>query len=99
MQRLSRLFALLVVLIVCSAASSAAWAQAPYKNVGRAATPEEVKAADISIGISGKELPQGSGTAVLGAKIYAAKCAVCHGPNGEGGAGSALVGGKGTLSS
>jgi mono/diheme cytochrome c family protein len=93
---LFNLFALLIVVMVCSTAS---WAQAPYKNIGRAATPEEIKTADISIGISGKELPPGSGIAADGAKIYAAKCAVCHGADGHGGIGSPLVGGKGTLAS
>jgi len=95
----SRFLALFIVLIV----GASCWAQAPnddkYKGVGRAATPEEIKKLDISIGISGKELPPGSGTAIEGAKIFAVKCAVCHGPNGEGGLGSRLVGGQGTLTS
>jgi hypothetical protein len=99
MRCFSKLLALFIVLTVCAAC----WAQAPnsdrYKGVGRAATPEEIKAWDISIGISGKELPPGSGTAMDGAKIYAMKCAVCHGPGGEGGIGSRLVGGEGTLTS
>lgn len=96
MRCLSKLLALFIALMLCCAAS---WAQAPYKNVGRAATPEEIKAWDISIGISGKELPPGSGTAVDGAKIFAVKCAVCHGADGQGGIGSRLVGGQGTLTS
>jgi hypothetical protein len=92
-----KLLALFIVLLVCGAC----WAQAPkYKNIGRSATPEEIRAWDISIGPSGKELPAGSGTAVEGAKIYAAKCAVCHGPGGEGSQmGMRLVGGQGTLKS
>ena len=95
---LSELRALFIVLMACAAC----WAQAPtsdYKGVGRVATPEDIKAWDISIGISGKELPAGSGTATDGAKLFAVKCAVCHGPNGEGGIAIALVGGQGTLTS
>ena len=96
MRCLSKLLALFSVLIVCGAC----WAQAPkYKNIGRSATPEEIRAWDISIGPSGKELPAGSGTAIDGAKVYAEKCAVCHGAAGEGGIGTRLVGGQGTLTS
>ena len=91
-----KLLALFIVLIVCAAC----WAQAPnynnYKNVGRAATPEEIRAWDTSVGPSGKELPPGSGTAVEGAKIFAAKCAFCHVRGDEM---PGMVGGKGTLTS
>ena len=49
---------------------------------------------DISIGPDGKGLPPGQGTAKEGAPIFADKCAVCHGPNGEGGKiGPRVVGG------
>ena len=76
-------------------------AQTPdYKGVGRTPTADEIKAMDIAVGIDGKELPPGSGTAKLGAPIFAAKCAVCHGESQEGSAQApALVGGKGTLTS
>lgn len=71
-----------------------------YKGVGRTPTADEIKAMDIAVGIDGKELPPGSGTAKLGAPIFAAKCAVCHGESQEGSAQApALVGGKGTLTS
>ena len=78
-----------------------AFAQTPdYKGVGRTPTADEIKAMDIAVGIDGKELPPGSGTAKLGAPIFAAKCAVCHGESQEGSAQApALVGGKGTLTS
>lgn len=99
MRRFSEPLALFATLLFCCAVPAVSWAQAPYKNVGRAATLDEIKALDISVGISGKELPPGSGTAVDGAKIFENKCAVCHGAGGEGGIGSALVGGKGTLTS
>jgi mono/diheme cytochrome c family protein len=65
--------------------AAAALAQAPsYANVGRAPTKEEIQAWDISVGPDGKGLPPGQGTAKEGAPIFAAKCAVCHGANGEG---------------
>jgi len=79
----------------------AALAQTPdYKNVGRAPTEQEIRAMDIAIGTDGKELPPGSGSAKDGAKIFKAKCEVCHGASLEGSPmAPALVGGKGTLTS
>src|ERR1700682_6811060 len=76
-------------------AASAAVAQTPsYANVGRAPTKEEIQAWDISVGPDGKGLPLGQGTEKEGAPIFAAKCAVCHGPNGEGAKiGTRIVGG------
>lgn len=90
--------------LVCLAvlmAGTAAWAQTPdYKNVGRAANADEIRAWDTAVGPAGKELPPGSGTAKDGAEIFANKCAVCHGPAGEGSLmAPRLVGGKGTLTS
>jgi hypothetical protein len=75
--------------------SGTAMAQTPgYKNVGRTPTKQEVEAWDISVGPDGKGLPEGHGTAKEGAPIFAAKCAVCHGTEGEGGKiGPRVVGG------
>jgi S-disulfanyl-L-cysteine oxidoreductase SoxD len=53
-------------------------------GIGRAATADEIKAIDIDVMPDGRGLPPGSGTVAEGAKIYAAKCASCHGKNGEG---------------
>lgn len=64
-------------------------------GIGRIATPEEVARIDIDIMPDGRGLPPGSGTATQGAAIYAARCANCHGADGEGTpVGSALVGRK-----
>jgi mono/diheme cytochrome c family protein len=92
-----KLLALFIVLMACAAS----WAQSPkYKNVGRAATPEEIRAWDDAVGPAGKELPSGSGTAKDGAEIFSNKCAACHGPGGEGTQmAPRLVGGQGTLKS
>lgn len=56
----------------------------PY-NVGAPANPDEIRALDFMVGPEGKELPPGSGSAKEGAKIFAERCAACHGPNGQGG--------------
>lgn len=86
--------------VMALATCVAALAQTPTYNRGRTPTAEEIQAWDITIGPEGKELPPGSGTAKDGAKIYAEKCARCHGPTGtEGPVTPPLVGGKGTLTS
>lgn len=60
-------------------------AQSPTYGVGRAPTPDEERAWDIAISPTGKELPDGHGTAVEGARLYVQKgCAGCHGPQGSG---------------
>lgn len=61
-------------------------AQGPTYGVGRTPTAEEIRAADISIGPTGEELPPGSGSAKEGALLYRTKgCAGCHGAAGVGG--------------
>jgi mono/diheme cytochrome c family protein len=76
-------------------AVSAALAQAPsYSKIGRTPTKQEIEAWDISVGPDGKGLPAGHGTAKEGAAIFADKCAVCHGPEGQGGKiGPRVIGG------
>jgi cytochrome c len=74
-------------------------AQSPKYQVGRAPTPDEVKAWDISVATDGTGLPEGSGTVAQGKDVYASKCAKCHGGQGQGGDEGPLVGGKGTLAS
>ena len=66
-------------------------------GAGRAATPDEVKAWDISISAGGSELPAGSGTVAEGREVYDRRCKRCHGDAGKGGDEGALVGGQGSL--
>ena len=79
-----------VVALVLAVVPSALLAQKPL-GIGRAATAEDIKALDIDVMPDGRGLPPGSGTVAEGAKIYAAKCASCHGKNGEGAAFERLV--------
>lgn len=58
---------------------------------GSPATAAEIAAWDIDVRPDGIGLPPGSGTAAVGAEIYALKCAACHGANGEGGLNDRLV--------
>jgi hypothetical protein len=74
------------------------FAQAGKYHLGRTATPEEIKARDISVSPAGNGLPAGHGTAREGRPIYALRCAACHGENGEGvGSYPPVAGGRGTL--
>lgn len=68
------------LLLVCSAAFAQS---AKYEGVGRAATPEEIHARDVTVLPSGRGLPPGKGTAKEGAPIYITRCAMCHGATGK----------------
>jgi len=80
-------------------ASSVAFAQGSLEsgrqtpNLGHRTSESEIAGWDISILPDGTGLPPGSGTPEQGAKVYAAKCALCHGPEAKGGTNAALVGG------
>ncbi len=79
------------VVLALALGSSAAFAEGP--NLGKPIDPAEIAAWDISISPDGTGLPPGSGTSAQGARIYAQKCAMCHGENGKGGSNAAVVGG------
>ena len=75
-------------------------AQSPSYGVGRTPTAEEIRAWDISISPTGKELPQGHGTATEGAELYIQKgCAGCHGRTGSGAQAPTLIKSDGTTKS
>jgi cytochrome c5 len=79
----AKLFVPVMFVVTVLAVSVAALAQMPTYQRGRTLSAEEVKSWDTSIGIEGKELPPGRGTAKEGAKIYAQRCASCHGQDGK----------------
>ncbi len=66
---------------------------APY-GFGRAATPAAIAAWDIDVDAQGRGLPRGQGSVAEGARLYAEKCAACHGERGQGKPADALVGGN-----
>jgi len=84
-------FALLIV-VTLVVLSSTASAQAP--KLGKPITEADISGWDINVLPDGTGLPPGSGTSADGARVYAAKCAACHGQEGKGGANSKLVGGE-----
>ena len=68
-------------------------------GLGRTPSEEEIRAWNIDISSTGEGLPPGSGTVKQGAQVFAAKCAMCHGPTGTEGPKDKLVGGRDTLKS
>jgi S-disulfanyl-L-cysteine oxidoreductase SoxD len=84
----------LVLLVTILGGSGSA--QSPTYRVGRTPTAEEMRAWDIAISPTGKELPPGRGTAKEGAQLYVRKgCSGCHGPTGAGGKAPTLIVAKG----
>jgi len=81
-----------VVTLTLAVSGSVAFAQAP--NLGKPIGPADIAGWDINILPDGSGLPFGSGTPAEGARVYAAKCSACHGPEGKGGASARLVGGE-----
>jgi len=76
--------------MIILAAPAAGLAQSRY-NVGTPLSQDEIRSFDFMLGPEGKELPPGHGSAKEGADVFAKRCAVCHGPNGEGGVVRRLV--------
>lgn len=68
-------------------------------DIGTPVAPSALAAWDIDVSPDGRGLPPGHGSVALGKEIFAAKCAMCHGAQGQGGIGDQLVGGAGTLTS
>lgn len=94
-----RTFEITTTTLLAFALLSASPVFAAGPGFGRAATPDEIAAIDISIPPSGKGLPSGSGNAVVGERVYAEKCASCHAAGGTGKPADKLVGGIGSLGS
>lgn len=71
---------ILAVLLLLSAALAARY------GLGTPLSEEQVRAYDIRPAVlpDGRGLPPGQGTVEEGGRIYAARCASCHGQNGEG---------------
>ena len=87
-----RLLLVTTILGICQTA----WTQSPTYGLGRSPSAEEIRAWDIAISPTGKELPSGQGTAKEGAVLYVRKgCAGCHGATGSGAHAPTLISRKG----
>ncbi len=65
-------------------ASSVVLAQGQTYDLGTTPSEAEIAAMDTLIDRKGTLLPEGQGTVAEGATLFAQRCAMCHGPNGEG---------------
>jgi S-disulfanyl-L-cysteine oxidoreductase SoxD len=92
------LAALLAGLLCGASAKAAEPASQPVATprLGRPASSELVARWNLSVYPDGRGLPVGQGTAAQGRAVYQARCAKCHGADGEGGSGGTLVG-RGSL--
>ena len=66
-------------------------------GLGQPVSESDLALWDISIGPDGRGLPSGSGTPAQGAVVYAQKCELCHGKEGQGGPSAALAGPQRTV--
>ena len=72
------------VCVLCASAVNLSFAQSVnYQNLGRTATPQEIKAWDIDVRPDFKGLPKGQGSVKQGEVLWEAQCASCHGHFGE----------------
>ena len=70
--------------VICACALNVSFAQtSKYQNIGRTATPQEIKAWDIDVRPDFKGLPAGQGSVKQGEAIWEAQCESCHGHFGE----------------
>jgi S-disulfanyl-L-cysteine oxidoreductase SoxD len=70
---------------------------AQHPGLGKPISEADIKQWDIAVLPDGSNLPPGSGTPQMGAKVFAQKCSACHGDAGKGGVAPyypALVGGQ-----
>jgi S-disulfanyl-L-cysteine oxidoreductase SoxD len=73
-----------VLCALCASALETSYAQTrSFLNIGRTATPQEIKAWDIDVRPDFKGLPKGQGSVKQGEVIWEAQCASCHGHFGE----------------
>jgi len=84
-----------VVAVVCGASAYGA-GSALVPQLGQPADAGLVARWNLSVYPDGRGLPGGHGTAAQGRPVYEARCAKCHGTEGEGGSGGTLAG-RGSL--
>ena len=79
-----------------SSAAQARW-RSSVDVIGKPISEADLSAWNIDVAPNGHGLPNGNGDVATGGRIFAAKCAACHGAKGEGLIGDQLIGGAGTL--
>ena len=66
-------------------------------QLGKPVAAEAVADLDYVVLPDGSGLPEGSGTAAMGAEVYATHCLACHGDGGQDGINDRLAGGHGSI--
>ena len=95
MSMVSKLLFCISLLITASS-----YAESSHQSLGKNAEQLSPQSQwNLSISPDGENLPVGSGTAEQGKKLFALKCAVCHGPEGIGASAEPLMGEVGSLTS
>lgn len=77
------LSAIKIIAILALFTPATGYLQQKYTGIGRVATSNEVGAWDIDVRPDFKGLPKGAGSVAQGEKIWADKCASCHGEFAE----------------
>ena len=90
---------ILAAALIAASVSGTVAAAAKDFGIGKTATPAEIAGWNIDIAPNGAGLPPGHGSVSDGARVYADKCAACHGADGLGKPMPALAGGAGTMGS
>ena len=90
----AELLAPLAGLLACACAHAAGPAAVP--RLGQPVDAALVARWSLSVYPDGRGLPAGQGSAAQGRPLYEARCAKCHGADGEGGSGGTLAG-RGSL--
>jgi S-disulfanyl-L-cysteine oxidoreductase SoxD len=89
MSMVRRLMGAISLALALGGAPAATAADLP--GLGKPVSEADLALWDISVGPDGKGLPAGSGTPAQGAAIFAQKCEVCHGKDGQGGCNALLI--------
>ena len=85
---------ILVPVMVLAAPLTVMAADRKFPSVGTPLSQTDIQSFDRMIGPEGKELPAGRGTVKEGEALFAKRCEVCHGKNGENGITHHLVAGQ-----
>lgn len=90
---------LVIAALLAASMATITSAQTTHDGLGQPATPQEISRWNIDVSPHNDNLPPGSGSVAQGRRIYAERCASCHGARGQGGPMDRLAGGQGTLGS
>lgn len=87
-----------VLLVLILAGINISSAEVPGgPDLGEPASAEDISAWEIGVMPDGEGLPEGSGDALQGKRVYEKYCVSCHGPAGAGGSADQLAGAQNPL--